>query len=274
MVVTYSRIPPADLWNVSVDGLAGGFGRALVLLNFPVALLAIALAALAADRLGTRRAYLVALLVVPLALVVVVPGTVEADDVDAKWVNVVPALGVALAVALTVAAVARRGVGQAPRRVPGDPVRIVLAALLLVAAIPWIGAELGFSVSLGGIFASDEIVPEPGHPNLIAVHFGHHHGTDGVLFSLAALALSRELSRIRAPRLRVALTAYLALMLVYGLANTIDDFWLEQVVKRDGSDFVFPGMLRPTFSPAWLGIMLAAGAVYALFVRSLPARTP
>ncbi len=272
VLVTYSRLPPADLWNVSVDGIAGGLGRALVLLNFPIALVAIALAALAADRLDTRWGDWLAAAVVPLAFVTAIPGVVEAGDLDAKLVNVVPALGVLLAVVVTVGAVVRRGVGRPPRRVPFDGARIVLAVILFVVAIPWIGAELGFYLTLGGIFEADRIVPEPGHPNLAAVHFGHHHGTDGVVLSLTALALTRELGRIRRPRLRVALTAYLALMLVYGLANTLDDFWLEQVVKRGESDFEFPGMLHPTIAPEWLAILLAAAGVYALLRRSTAPR--
>ncbi len=270
VLITYSRLPSEDLWNVTVDGLPGGLGRVLVLMNFPMALAAIALAGLAAERLRTRWGDRLAIAVVPLALVVAIPGVVEADDVDAKLVNVVPACGVLLAVGLTIAAVVRRGVGSPPGRVPFDWVRVVLAACLLIAAIPWIGAETGNHVGLGGIFESTRVVPEPGHPELAAVHLGHHHGTDGVLLSLTALLLTRELGRIVRPRLRNALTAYLSLMLVYGLANTLDDFWLEQVVKRGTSDFQFPGMLQPTVSVAWLLILSAAAGVYALLRRADP----
>lgn len=268
VVATYSRIPPEELWNVSVGGIEGGLGRALVVLNFPVALAGIALAAFAADRVGTRRAYLAAAAAVPLCLAVAIPGVVEADDVDAKWANAVPALGVALAFAVTLAALGSRGAGSPPRAVPGDRIRIGLAVLLVVVAIPWIAAELGLYAGFGGLFMSDEIVPEPGHPELRAVHLGHHHGTGAFILALTALALSRELGRVRGARLRLALTAYLALMLVYGLANMLDDFWLEQVVKRGDSDFVFPGMLQPKPSPAWAGILLGATAVYALLRRA------
>ncbi len=268
VLVTYSRLPPEELWNVSVDGLPGGLGRVLVLMNFPMALAAIALAGLAAERLRTRWGDRLASAVVPLALVVAIPGVVEADDLDAKLVNVVPACGVLLAAALTIAAVVRHGVGSPPRRVPYDWIRVVIGACLLVAAIPWIGAELGIHLSLGGIFEASRVVPEPGHPNLAAVHFGHHHGTDGVLLSLTALLLTRELGRIARPGLRTALTAYLSLMLAYALANTLDDFWLEQVVKRGASDFEFPGMLQPTVSVAWLLILLLAAGIYALLRRA------
>ena len=57
---------------------------------------------------------------------------------------------------------------------------------------------------------------------------GHHHGLDGVLLALSALLLSR----MQVTRLRAVVGAYLALMLAYGLANAVQDAWLEQVVKR------------------------------------------
>ena len=48
ILVTYSRLPPEALYNVDQAGdLAGGLGRTLVLINYPIALAAIALAALA-----------------------------------------------------------------------------------------------------------------------------------------------------------------------------------------------------------------------------------
>ena len=43
IVVTYARLEPADLYHVSRDGLAGGLSRALVEMNFPIALAAIGL---------------------------------------------------------------------------------------------------------------------------------------------------------------------------------------------------------------------------------------
>jgi hypothetical protein len=268
VVVTYSRIPPEELWNVSVGGIAGGLGRALVLLNFPIALIAIALAAIAADRLGRRGGYVVAAAALPLCFVVAVPGVVEAGDVDAKPVNAVPAMGVALALALTLYALVSRGVGLPTRRARGDRVRVVVALVALAAALPWLAAELGFYLGLGGVFMSDEIVPEPGHPELRAVHLGHHHGTAAFTLLLTGLLLSRQLGRLRSPGLQIALTAYVALMLVYGVANMLDDFWLEQVVKRGASDFVFPGMLQPRPNLAWLLILAASAAVYALLRRS------
>ncbi len=149
--------------------------------------------------------------------------------------------------------------------------RLLLAALLVVAALPWWFAELGFYVSdvpwLGEVFLASEVVPEPGHPDLRAVHLGRHHGTDGVLFALAALVLSRVPPRMTRRRLRVALAAYLSLMLVYGLANALEDFWLEQLVKREAVSGKLPSMLRPEATLAWAAFLVAAALVYALLFR-------
>ena len=280
VLVTYARVPPSELYHVDDGGLAGGLGRLVVFLNFPTALAAVALAVLAADRLDDRRADVAAAAAAVLSLVVAGPGVVDQDDLDVRAVNAIPAAGVALAVALTAVAVARGGAGIRVERAGADGVRLVAASALVVAATPWWFAELGFYVSdvpgLGSIFLASEVVPEPGDPEIRAVHLGHHHGTDGVLFALAALALSRELPWMKRPRLRTALAVYLALALVYGLANAAQDFWNEQVVKRGATDASLPSFLRPELSPAWAFVVGATAAVYALaFRRGAPrARHP
>ena len=115
VLVTYSRLGTTELYNVSHEGLAGGLGRALVLLNFPIALVAVALALVAVAALP-RSAWLVAGPAIALSAVVAV--AVDQNDLDARWINVVPALGVALALALTVEAARRRWyvVRAAPHR--------------------------------------------------------------------------------------------------------------------------------------------------------------
>jgi hypothetical protein len=189
---------------------------------------------------------------------------VEQGDLDAKPVNVVPALGVALALGLTLWTLRVRGLGSAPRHVRGDRIRIVVAAVLVLASIPWLAAELGFYADLGGIFFTSEVVPEPGHPEIRAVHLGHHHGLDGAFFALTALALSRELGRIARPRLSSLLGAYLALMFVYGLANAFQDFWNEQFTKRDVTSVKIPAMIRPDLTLGWLLILL--GTIVVILV--------
>ena len=60
------------------------------------------------------------------------------------------------------------------------------------------------------------------------------------------------------------LVFYLCLMLVYGLALALEDFWHEQLVKRDVTSLRLPNMIRPDISPAW-GALLAVAAVLAVF---------
>jgi hypothetical protein len=49
--ITYARLPASEFYNVSGTGLTGGASRALVVLNYPVAFLAIALVGFAIARL-------------------------------------------------------------------------------------------------------------------------------------------------------------------------------------------------------------------------------
>jgi len=277
VLVTYARLPAEELYNTSVEGVPGGFGRALVVVNFPLALVAVGIVGLVADRGRSRTVDLLALLAVALCLVVVVPGVVDQSDLDAKWVNAIPALGVALALGLTIAVARRRGIGGWRERVPGDWLRLAAASVVAVISVPWLFAELGFYADdlpgLGSLVYAQEVVPEPGQPALRAVHLGHHHGTDGALLALVALALSRQLGRIARPRLRLATTAYVSLMLAYGLWNAVQDFWLEQLVKRGTVSVEIPSALRPSLSLAWLVLLAGAAAVYAVLVRR-PAPEP
>ncbi len=274
---TYARLPAEELYNTSVEGVPGGFGRALVVVNFPLALVAVGILGLVADRGRSRTVDLLALLAVALCLVVVVPGVVDQSDLDAKWVNAIPGLGVALALGLTIAVARRRGIGGWRERVPGDWLRLAAASVVAVISVPWLFAELGLYADdipgLGSLVYAQEVTPEPGQPRLRAVHLGHHHGTDGALLALVALALSRQLGRIVRPRLRLATTAYLSLMLAYGLWNAVQDFWLEQLVKRGTVSVEIPSALRPSLSLAWLVLLAGAAAVYAVLVRR-PAAEP
>lgn len=284
--VTYARLPLAELYHVSRTGLAGGASRALVFLGFPTSLAAIPILAIAIDGLlaapalsrARRRAVVAAaVLAALLCLTVVWPGVVDQADLDAKPVNAAAAAGVLIALVLTALALQTGRVGTLGLGGRGDLARLTAAAALLVVALPWLFAELGFFIShvppLGSLFLSDELRPAAGGETLQAVHLGHHHGMDGVLLALAALALSRVLTRMHLPRLRAAVSAYLALMLVYGLANATQDAWLEQVVKRGWTSAAIPSLLRPGVTPAWGAILLAAAVAYAVLFRRLPGRS-
>jgi len=106
---------------------------------------------------------------------------------------------------------------------------------------------------------SKQILPEPGHPSLHAVHLGNHEGIDGILLAATALALRRVLPQMRPTRLRAALSAYLALLLPYGVLVALNDGWNEQIVKRGWTDVGTPKVLTP-------GLTLSTGLLIALTV--------
>ncbi|HZC75278.1 MAG TPA: hypothetical protein VE220_04820 [Gaiellaceae bacterium] len=264
VIATYSRFPATELYHVHhTDTVAGGFGRELVALNFPFALVGIALVGLAWPRLHGRLRIVG---VVAIALCAVVYFAVDQANLDAKPLNAVPALGLALAVALVLAA----GVPSAPRSKRGDRLRIGLAAVLVFFSAPLIAAELGFFLDgvpvLGWFFETRRLTTQPGVAGLQhAVHHGQHHGWQATMLSLTALALSRL------PRPR-ALDAYLALMLAYGVGNLVNDDWLEQVVKRGWASHEMPSILTPAANWGWAAVLVGAAAVWWLWFRQ-PSRT-
>lgn len=262
VLVVYSVLEPVELYNVSRDGIDGGLSRALVQLNFPLALVAIPLALLALDALP-RRAWLAG--GPALALCALVPLTVDPGDLDARSWNALPALGVALAVGLTVVAARRAGIGFAPRR-SGDAVRVGVAAGVVLLSLPWFTAEAGFHLP-GGVFQTSELYAEPGEEAAAAVHLGHHHGFAGTWLVLAALLLSRP--HLVGERVRRVFSFLLSLMLTYGAANLVQDFWHEQVVKRGWTETDIPSVLQPEPSAMWALVVGTAALVYALgFARS------
>jgi hypothetical protein len=269
---TYARTPLEELYNVSREGLGGGLSRALVFLNYSAAIAATPVATIVAIRLGGRRAAAAGVAAVGLCAVVFWPGVVQQSDLDARLVNALAAAGVALAAALTMVAWRRCGGRLAPRR-SLDPVRVVVAITLLMLAVPWLAAVVGISFAgvpvLGSLWQTDELRLQPGHevPSP-AVHAGHHHGLDGVMLAFSALLLSR----MSTTRLRAVVGAYLALMLAYGLANAVQDAWLEQVVKRGWTSREIPSLILPGASVGWAAIGIAAAAFFAVGTteRALP----
>ena len=240
-MITYSRIDPDDLYHVSHGGLAGGLGRALVFLNFPAAVAAIAVLMLVADRVGWSWP---AVLAVVLCAIVSGPGVVDQADLDARWINAIPALGVVLAFALTLRA--GRG-GWGDRR--GDSTRIAVAIVLGIVALPWMFALAGF------YFPGSHVIYE-GRPR---VHLGEHHGLEGYLFVLTALLLSRQLPRMRRP---TPLAVYLSLLIAYGIGNMANDAWYEQLVKRGWIHWRIPGVLEPRVTWMWGVVVLVGAAIF------------
>lgn len=258
--VTYWRLPPEDLYSVGERGLALGAGRLLVFLNYPVSLAAIAIAWLAAERIGERWAVWAAGLATVLCAVTAWPGVVDQDDLDAKPVNLVPALGVAIAFALSL-----RAPWERPGRLPLDPVRLVTGVVVWLFASVWIAAALGFYFP-GDFFLGEELRRggDGGlHP---AVHLGEHEGLDAALLITSALVLTRY-------RPRFPVLALLGLAFVYGLAVEWRDFWFEQVVKRGWTSWKPPQVLTPSLSVPWIVLVILAVLV-AVVVRRIEGPPP
>jgi hypothetical protein len=253
--VTYWRLSPEELYNVSEEGLPLAAGRLLVFLNYPTSLAAIPIAWLAAERIGSRPAIWAAGAATVLCAITAWPDVVDQDDLDAKPVNALPAIGVAIAFALSLRAGWER-VG----RLPLDPLRIAIGVVVWLAALVWIAAVLGFYFP-GDLILGEEL-RRGGDGRLgPAVHLGDHEGLDAALLVTSALLLTRL-------RHRLALGFLLGLTLVYGLAVEWRDFWFEQVVKRDWTSWAPPQVLTPDLNVEW-AMLLLLGAIVALAVRRL-----
>jgi hypothetical protein len=265
ITVTYWRLPPGETYHVSLSGFDGAASRVAVFLCFPSALVAIAILGLVVERLPGRWGGPVAFAALLLCASVAWPGVVDQADLDVKWSNAFAAVGVLIVLVLSVLS---RPSGQraAPSR-SGDRIRLVVGAVAVLLAAPWIAAELGFFLDgvpvLGSIFITGKIARVAGDGLAHAVHHGHHHGFDGLLLALTALVLSRSLGTVRGHRLRALLGAYLALMLVYGLTNMVNDAWDEQIFKRGWTAWLVPGVLHPSASLAWFAMLIATAAIYA-----------
>jgi hypothetical protein len=270
--VTYWRLPPSELWKVHNSGFIGGAGRALVFLSFSAAIAAVGILPIVLDRLDDRRADLAGLVALILCATVALPGVQTESHLDPKWSNVPAVLGVAMAFLLTVWA-SRDGRREFPRTTArGDAARLVVGGVSLFFAAPYIAAELGFFLDgvpgLGSLFITGAIRPEPGAGySHAAVHHGHHHGLDGFLLTATALLLSRLVGSIRRPILRTLTAVYLALLLVYGLTNQVQDLWTEQIVKRGWTSWEIPNVLHPSLSAAWAAMIACGLVIYALFLR-------
>jgi len=273
--VTYARIPTSELYHVGVGGLAGGLGRALVYVNFPVALIAVGMLPFLLARLpATRPVHAVAVASLVLCAFVAVPGVVDQADLDAKWINIVPAAGVALALGLWVRAL-RDGIGPLDPWERLDWVRLAAAVLVVFVALPWEFAELGVYVShvplIGHLFLGAQIRPSAGvEPTLHAVHLGRHHGMDGTLCMLSGLALSRLVKDVPRGVMHELAAFAVGALLVYGALNVANDAWDEQVWKRGWTDWMLPSFLRPGITWGFLVLLIGVAVAFALVRRLSP----
>ena len=242
---TYARFPAAELYNVTGTGFAAGAARTLVFLSWPVAIAAVALVVVAADRLlagsipgwGRAATGLATAAAIALCATIALPGALDPNDLDARAAKVPAAVAV---------------------------------PLLVIVAIPWILAGVGLYTGdvpvLDDVYISKAVVPEPGEPALRAVHLGNHEGIDGILLAGTAFALRRALRRMR-PTPVPLLGGYLALIAVYGMAVAADDFWIEQLQKRGTVSRGLPYVLAPGPRPAWAALVAVACVVYVVAFR-------
>ena len=275
--VTYARLPRAELYHVTGTGFGGGASRALVFLNFSTGVAAIAVLLILLDRAEgvVERCLAWAAIVLCLPLFF---GVVDQSHLDARWVNAFPAVGVALAFALTVK-VGGRGLLSKPERHRWDSLRIAAGVVLIVPALPWMAAGLGFFLddvpALGSLYLTGDLRTQPGNPiPHPAVHHGQHHGMDGVLLVATALVLSRLVPSIKARLLRGVAGAYLALLFCYGVGNIANDFWLEQVTKRGWTTWEVPDVTTPKVTAAWAIVALGAIVLFVVLVLPLVRSSP
>jgi len=277
--VTYSRLPARDFYNVTGTGVWSGAARLLVLAGWPISLAAVALMAVAVDRVlaarldaGVRRRVTVAAIVATvMCATIAVPGVIKQSDLDAKPANLIAGAGVLTALGLTLFALRRTGAGPPAERGRGDRIALWIAAVYTLAALPWIFANLGIYVGdlpgLHHVFMSRKVMPEPGHPHLRAVHLGNHEGLDGWVLAVTALLLRPVLAQMRPTRLRLILSGYLALLLGYGVMVSANDGWNEQVVKRGWTSHGLPSVLNPALNLGWAILIVVAVVLYLAAFR-------
>lgn len=251
--ITYSRLSPERLYHVSDRGLAGGAGRALVFVAFPVSLVAIVLIGVTSESMIHRWQRAASMASVALCATATT-GMVDADDLDFKVINLLPVMGVVLAIVVTTSA---RWPGVVCARST-----LVVAAVLGVLSVPWIAAEAGFSLP-GRVFLTKQLVEEEGEPGLVpAVHLGDHHGLYMTLLVVSVLAVWSVPRRLPRTAGRRILQGSLALLLSYGAVNLAQDFWGEQIVTRGWTSWMIPDALSPSISVVWAVILAGAVAAY------------
>ncbi len=252
LLVTYSRLPPERLYRVSNSGIAGGVGRALVYVAFPVSLVAIALVGVTYGSIVHRWQRVAALVSVALCCTVMT-GMIDPNDLDFRPVNLLPVAGVVLAAVVTTST-------RWPGVVCGRST-LVATAVLGVLSLPWIAAHAGFSLP-GRLFLTKQLVTEAGEPGLVpAVHLGDHHGLYSALIVVTVLAMWRVPRGLPRTAGRRLVQGYLALLFAYGLVNMAQDFWGEQIATRGWTNWMIPDALEPGVSAIWA--LIVAGTVVA-----------
>ena len=211
-----ARGPERDATHVSRYGpRRAGSSRALVLLNFPIALVgARAHAARArrapAPRMARRSARARALRRRRLAR------RHRPGRSRRRRVNVAPRGRSGARPRADRRRGAEGGLELRPRREPGDRARIVVAIVLVVVSIPWITAEVGVHFPQG-VFLTSELYAEPGE-EARAARPPRPASLDG-RFSPRSVGAAALPALPHRTRLRTAYAVLVCLMLAYGVAN-------------------------------------------------------
>ena len=123
-----------------------------------------------------------------------------------------------------------------------------------MAGIPWILANAGFYAGdipgLRSIFMSKQILPEPGHPTLHAVHLGNHEGIDGILLAATALGCGACCRRCGPLDCAASSASTSRCSSPTGSLVALNDGWNEQIVKRGWTDVGTPQVLNPGPTPS------------------------
>ena len=93
IAVTYWRLPPTELYNVSRSGFDNAAGRVVVFLGFPTAIAAVAVLGFVHERLRGRWVLPVSLVTVVLCASIAWPGVVDEANLDVKWSNSLALIG-------------------------------------------------------------------------------------------------------------------------------------------------------------------------------------
>jgi hypothetical protein len=90
---------------------------------------------------------------------------------------------------------------------------------------------------------------------------------DGLLLATCAILLLPHVPAMRGRALRAVAAGWCSLLLAWGLANVLNDAWLEQVVKRGWTDMEVPDSTRPNVSWVWLAVLIVGASVAAVTLR-------
>ena len=271
-MVTYARLPARELYQVKNPGIDTGIKRGLAFVGFPAAPVAVAVVWLLAEQLTRRLVTVAAVAATVLASAVFWPGAVDEADPDSRPISVLALVAVLAVTALTLGVARSAGFRRPRLHLRKERARLLVFGLLFIVEIPWLAALIGVSLDhvpvLNSMFLSDSFVDQPGvaglHP---AVHAGLHHGLCGAMLVSSSLWLSRRLWAMSNDVHRRLIAGYLSLLIAYGGANALQDFWLEQIVKRDLVGWQFPYMLQPRASWAFLGIVAGAAVICPILLR-------